>query len=161
EQPGNEDVRSGNALVGETNDASLNDIRPRAATGAHLRPGIGHAAGGPVAEGAGRAGSGTGCYGSQGGIGTASRIGPIGAGEPRLGVLVQTNFGGDLVIDGAPVWRMLQPQAAVTMPDHARGEGSVMIVVATDAPISARDLERLAARAVFALARTGSSYSHG
>ncbi len=161
EQPGNEDVRSVNALVGETNDGFLNDIRARAVTEAHVRSAIGNAAGGPVAEGAVGAGTGTVCYGWKGGIGTASRIVPIGAGEARLGVLVQTNFGGDLVIDGAPVWRMLQPQAAVTMPDHARGDGSVMIVVATDAPISARDLERLAARAVFALARTGSSYSHG
>ncbi|HEX7085338.1 MAG TPA: P1 family peptidase [Vicinamibacterales bacterium] len=161
EQPGNEDVRSVNALVGETNDGFLNDIRARAVTEAHVRSAIESAAGGTVAEGAVGAGTGTICYGWKGGIGTASRIVPIGAGEVRLGVLVQTNFGGDLVIDGVPVWRTLQPQAAIMRPALARGDGSVMIVVATDAAIGARDLERLAARAVFALARTGSSYSHG
>lgn len=161
EQPGNADVRSVNALVGETNDGYLNDIRTRAVTEAHVRAAIENATGGPVAEGAVGAGTGTICYGWKGGIGTASRVVPTSAGEVRLGVLVQTNFGGDLVIDGVPVWRMLQPRAVLGMPEHARGDGSVMIVVATDAAIGARDLERLAARAVFALARTGSSYSHG
>jgi len=161
EQPGNEDVRSVNALVGETNDGFLNDIRARTVTETHVRAAIGNASDGPVAEGAVGAGTGTVCYGWKGGIGTSSRIVPIGEEEVRLGVLVQTNFGGDLVIDGVPIWRTLQPRAANVSTGHARGDGSVIIVVATDAAVSPRDLERLAARAVFGLARTGSSYSHG
>jgi D-aminopeptidase len=159
-RPGNEDVRSVNALVGETNDGGLNDIR-----GGHVRQkdvvaAIRGAAPGPVEEGSVGAGTGTRCFGWKGGIGTASRKLPARYGGWILGVLVQTNFGGVLTIDGAPVGRELgrydfKPEG------ETRTTGSCMIVVATDAPLSPRDLERLAARAVFGLARTGSSYSHG
>lgn len=161
-RPGNEDVRSVNALVGETNDGGLNDIR-----GGHVRredvvAAIRGAAPGPVAEGAVGAGTGTRCFGWKGGIGTASRKLPAPYGGWTLGVLVQTNFGGVLTIDGAPVGRELgryefQPSGG----NGGSGGGSCMIVVATDAPLSPRDLKRLAARAVFGLARTGSAYSHG
>jgi D-aminopeptidase len=162
-RPGNEEVRSVNAVVGETNDGGLNDIR-----GGHVRredvvAAIRGAATGPVEEGSVGAGVGTRCFGWKGGIGTASRKLPAGYGGWTLGVLVQTNFGGVLTIDGAPVGRELgrydfKPGAG---PGGGGGYGSCMIVVATDAPLSARDLKRLAARAVFGLARTGSSYSHG
>jgi D-aminopeptidase len=163
-QPGNETIRSVNAVVGETNDGWLNDIRARPVTADHVEDAIRRAVGGPVAEGAVGAGTGTVCFGWKGGIGTASRIVKTEAGDTRIGVLVQTNFGGDLVIDGIPVWRTLAPpsRASGAMQQAAeRGDGSVMIVVATDAAITARDLQRLAARVVFGLARTGSSYSHG
>ena len=161
-RPGNEDVRSVNALVGETNDGGLNDIR-----GGHVRQedvvaAIRGAAAGPVEEGSVGAGTGTRCFGWKGGIGTASRKLPARYGGWILGVLVQTNFGGVLTIDGAPVGRELGRYDFKLEGDaKASGHGSCMIVVATDAPLSPRDLERLAARAVFGLARTGSSYSHG
>jgi D-aminopeptidase len=160
-RPGNEDVRSVNALVGETNDGGLNDIR-----GGHVRredvwAAIRGATPGPVEEGSVGAGTGTLCFGWKGGIGTASRTLPARYGGFTLGVLVQTNFGGVLTVDGAPVGRELGRYAF--KPDggsHTDG-GSCMIVVATDAALSPRDLKRLAARAVFGLARTGSSYSNG
>src|SRR5213593_261684 len=161
-RPGNEEVRSVNALVGETNDGGLNDIR-----GGHVRQedvlaAIRGAAPGPVEEGSVGAGTGTRCFGWKGGIGTASRKLPTRYGGWILGVLVQTNFGGVLTIDGAPVGRELGRYEFKPEGDaKASGSGSCMIVVATDAPLSARDLKRLAARAVFGLARTGSSYSHG
>jgi D-aminopeptidase len=162
--PGNEDVRSVNALVGETNDGSLNDIRGRHVTATDVRAAIDAAAGGPVAEGSVGAGTGTVAFGWKGGIGTASRQVPAAAGTHTLGVLVQSNYGGVLTMDGVPVGRELGryafgPSRAGGAADHA--DGSCMIVVATDAPLDARDLERLAARAVFGLARTGSSYSNG
>jgi D-aminopeptidase len=154
DQPGNEKVVSVNALVGETNDGRLNDIR-----GLHVRPShaiaaIRAAATGPVEEGSVGAGTGTICYGWKGGIGTASRVLPASLGGYTLGVLVQTNFGGHLTMGGAPVGRELARPSAP-------GDGSCMIVVATDAPADARELRRIAARAIFGLARTGSSYSHG
>ncbi len=152
--PGNEQVRSVNAVVGETNDGGLNDIRGRHVTIAHVREAIRRAAGGKVEEGSAGAGTGTIAFGWKGGIGTASRVLPAAQGGHTLGVLVQTNYGGRLVMDGAPVGREL-------LRDSAPSAGSCMIVVATDAPLDARDLGRLAARSVFALARTGSSYSHG
>jgi D-aminopeptidase len=164
-QPGNESVRSVNALVGETNDGGLNDIRGQHVTKSHVLAAIAAAREGPVAEGSVGAGTGTQCFGWKGGIGTASRAVPVGPERYALGVLVQTNFGGVLTVDGMPVGKLLGrysfgPAApsggAETSPD-----GSCMIVVATDAPLDARDLKRLAARAVFGLARTGSSYSHG
>ena len=153
-QPGNEHVVSVNALVGETNDSVLNDIR-----GMHVRredviAAIRGAKSGPVIEGSVGAGTGTMCYGWKGGIGTSSRH----ADGYTVGVLVQTNFGGVLTMGGAPVGRELGKYAYA---GAGSGDGSCMIVVATDAPLTARDLKRLAARAVFGLARTGSSYSNG
>ncbi len=164
-RPGNEGVRSVNALVGETNDGGLNDIRGDHVTRTHVISAIDAARDGPVEEGSVGAGTGTRCYGWKGGIGTASRILPAEYGGYRLGVLVQTNFGGVLTIGGAPVGKDLgRYDFAPNPPGHADldpGAGSCMIVVATDAPLSPRDLKRLAARAVFGLARTGSSYGNG
>ena len=162
-QDGNGDVRSLNALVGETNDGALNDIRGQHVTREHVLAAIAGASDGPVAEGAVGAGTGTVCYGWKGGIGTASRVLPARHGGFALGVLVQTNFGGVLTIAGAPVGRELGRYAY--SPGGGTGadspDGSCMIVVGTDAPVDARDLRRIAARAVFGLARTGSSYSNG
>ncbi len=161
-QPGNEDVRSVNALVGETNDGGLNDIRALPVTGAHVRRAIEEASTGPVAEGAVGAGTGTICYGFKGGIGSASRVVSVGAERYTVGVLVQTNFGGVLTVDGVRIGDRLTRVAAAPRADGVNpDDGSCMIVVATDAPLTSRDLERLAARSVFGLARTGSSYSHG
>jgi len=160
-QPGNEQVRSVNAVVGETNDGGLNDIRGLHVTAAHVLDAIRGAAGGPVAEGAVGAGTGTICYGWKGGIGTASRRVAAERGGYTVGVLAQTNFGGHLTIAGVPIWRSLQPARAARADARGDQDGSCMLVVATDAPLDARDLRRLAARAVFGLARTGSSYSNG
>lgn len=173
EQSGNEDVRSVNALVGETNDGALNDIRGFHVTAAHVRSAIASAKEGAVAEGAVGAGTGTVAFGWKGGIGTSSRRLRAG-GEPAadwtVGVLVQTNYGGRLTIAGVPIWRELPPSPkASAAQGSGRGrdgasesaDGSCMVVVATDAPLDARDLERLAARAIFAMARTGSTYSNG
>jgi D-aminopeptidase len=159
-QPGNESVRSVNALVGETNDGTLNDIRGLHVTTAHVTRAIESARGGAVDEGAVGAGTGTICFGWKGGIGTASRALPANAGGYVLGVIVQTNFGGNLTIDGVPIWKSLG-RAASLLPHANTADGSCMIVIATNAPLTARDLQRVAARGVFALARTGSSYSHG
>jgi D-aminopeptidase len=161
---GNEDVRSVNALVGETNDGGLNDIRGRHVTPDDVRGAIVGARDGAVDEGSVGAGTGTVCYGWKGGIGTASRVLPERYGPYTVGVLVQTNFGGVLTIDGVQVGRALgryafAPKSPADGADAL--DGSCMIVVATDAPLDARDLGRLAARAVFGLARTGSSYSNG
>jgi D-aminopeptidase len=153
-QPGNEQVRSVNALVGETNDGTLNDIRGLHVTREHVIAAITSARGGAVDEGAVGAGTGTIAFGWKGGIGTSSRVVRVGNDTWTIGVLVQTNYGGKLVIGGVPIWKTLTPQ---TTPH----DGSCMIVVATDAPLDARDLKRLAARGVYALARTGSSYSNG
>lgn len=166
-QPGNEDVRSVNALVGETNDGGLNDIRRPSVTREHVLQAIREAREGDVAEGAVGAGTGTIAFGWKGGIGSASRRLEARFGGYTLGVLVQSNFGGVLVVDGQPVGERLgrhpyaPSPAADSMPGSESADGSCMIVVATDAPLTARDLERLAARALFGLARTGSSYSHG
>lgn len=161
-QPGNEQVRSVNPVVGETNDGGLNDIRGLHVTTAHVTQAIARATSGPVEEGSVGAGTGTVAFGWKGGIGTSSRVVP---GGYTVGVLVQTNFGGNLTIAGAPVYRLLQPPRRAANDDRERavraGDGSCMIVVATNAPIDARDLRRLAARAVFGLGRTGSSYSNG
>jgi D-aminopeptidase len=155
-QPGNEQVRSVNAVVGETNDGGLNDIRGLHVTTSDVLQAIRGAAGGAVEEGSVGAGTGTICFGWKCGIGTASRRLANGF---TVGVLAQSNFGGNLTIGGVPVWRSLQPPRAVQAAPP--GDGSCMLVVATDAPLDARDLGRLAARAVFGLARTGSSYSNG
>jgi D-aminopeptidase len=157
QQPGNENVRSVNALVGETNDGGLNDIRGMHVQREHVIEAIRNAKGGPVAEGSVGAGTGTMCYGWKGGIGASSRLAGQRYGGYTVGVLVQTNFGGVLTMGGAPVGRELGKY-----PYSGRGgDGSCMIVVATDAPLTAKDLKRLAARAVFGLGRTGSSYSNG
>lgn len=158
-QPGNADVRSVNALVGETNDGSLNDIRALPVAAADVASAIDGAAAGAVAEGAVGAGTGTVAFGWKGGIGTASRRLTQGDATWTVGVLVQSNFGGRLTIDGVPLWRELAPPARRGV--QPSPDGSCMIVVATDAPLDARDLERLAARAIFAMARTGSTYSNG
>jgi len=183
-QQGNEQVRSVNAIIGETNDGGLNDIRGLHVTTDHVLDAIRRAATGPVAEGSVGAGTGTICYGWKGGIGTSSRRVPLdsnpGAPSYTVGVLAQTNFGGNLMISGVPVFKFLQPpgRRAANSPaagdvaypragnsaEGVRGDdadGSCMLVVATDAPLDARDLRRLAARAVFGLARTGSAYSNG
>jgi D-aminopeptidase len=166
-QPGNEAVRSVNALVGETNDAALNDIRAMRVTRADVLAALASAATGPVPEGSVGAGTGTVAFGWKGGIGTASRRLPTELGGYTLGVLVQANFGGVLMMDGVPVGRELgRREIATARPVGTgdagdAGDGSCLIVVATDAPLSAHDLERLAARAVFGLARTGSSFSNG
>jgi D-aminopeptidase len=149
--PGNEQVRSINPLVGETNDGYLNDIRARVVGRAEVMHAIESAHGGAVEEGAVGAGTGTVAFGFKGGIGTASRK----AGEYTVGALVQTNFGGSLQMAGAPVGREL----AARGPNS--GNGSCMMIVATDAPVDARNLHRMAARAIFGLARTGSSGSNG
>lgn len=161
-QPGNEHVRSVNALVGETNDGMLNDIRGLHIHTQHVLDAIAHASAGPVTEGCVGAGTGTCLYGWKGGIGTASRMLPDGS---CLGILLQGNFGGQLTIAGIPLKRLLAAQAQTPLhtqstSDHS-ADGSCMIVVATDAPLDARDLKRLAARAVFGLGRTGSSFSNG
>lgn len=167
-QPGNEAVRSVNAVVGETNDGALNDIRGFHVTREHVTAAITGTTTGAVEEGAVGAGTGTVAFGWKGGIGTSSRRVRQPNDTWTVGVLVQTNYGGRLVIDGVPVWKTLSPPAragALAEPGLPAGAvaeaGSCMIVVATDAPLDARDLKRLAARAIFALARTGSTYSNG
>jgi D-aminopeptidase len=159
-QPGNEGVRSVNAVVGETNDGTLNDIRGLHVKREHVLEAIRNARGGAVEEGSVGAGTGTICFGWKGGIGTSSRRLPERYGGYTVGVLVQTNYGGVLTIAGAPVGKELG-RYAYSGAAGDRGSGSCMIVVATDAPIDARDCRRLAARAVFGVARTGSSFSNG
>ena len=207
-QGGNEQVRSVNPLVGETNDGGLNDIRGLHVTREHVLEAIRSARTGAVAEGTVGAGTGTVCYGWKGGIGTSSRRLASDLGGYTVGVLAQTNFGGNLTIGGVPIYKSLQPpgrRSAAARPEpfdsalilslskderraqdrpfdspripsrskderlaqdrpgegRAPADGSCMLVVATDAPLDARDLRRLAARAVFGLGRTGSSYSNG
>jgi D-aminopeptidase len=154
--PGNEAVRSINPVVGETNDGTLNDIRSRPITRAHALRAIREATGGPVAEGAVGAGTGTICLGYKGGIGTSSRRLPPEPGGYTLGVLVQTNYGGQLEMAGVPLAR---PPARDPAPRPAGG--SCLIVIATDAPVDAPALARIARRAILALARTGSALAHG
>ena len=156
---GNENARSVNALVGETNDGGLNDIRGLHVTSEAVLSAITSARGGPVEEGAVGAGTGTVAFGWKGGIGSSSRRVKQDAATWTVGVLVQTNYGGRLTIAGVPVWRHLTPTERRSDADLA--DGSCMVVVATDAPLDARNLKRLAARAIYALARTGSTYSNG
>jgi D-aminopeptidase len=189
-RPGMADVRSINPVVGETNDGSLNDIRARPITREHVVAALEGATGGTVEEGAVGAGAGTVAFGWKGGIGTSSRVLPQSYGGFTVGVIVQSNYGGILTIAGAPVGRELgrysfqQAVEAREGNDDARGshavdatafpahgnhggavepspDGSIMIVIATDAPLSPRHLERLAGRALFGLARTGSTMSNG
>lgn len=183
---GMEGVRSINPVVGETNDGGLNDIRSRPITPGHVRAALEAARGGPVEEGSVGAGTGTRAFGWKGGIGTSSRVVPDELGGYTVGVLVQSNFGGILSIAGAPVGRELgrysfqgtapggDPQAGAGR-DQARegeaggrvregedeGRGSIMMVVATDAPLSPLKLERVARRAMMGLARTGSFAGNG
>src|SRR5512146_1664833 len=159
--PGNEDVVSINPLVGETNDGYLNDIRGRHITREDVFAALKNARGGPVAEGAVGAGTGTIAFSWKGGIGTASRVLPASLGGYTVGVLVQTNFGGILQVLGAPVGKELGRYAFQHEVEGGHGDGSIMIVVATDAPLSDRNLGRVAARAIMGLARTGSSASNG
>ncbi len=163
EQPGMENVRSINPVVAETNDGTLNNIRSRPITPAQVRAALTSAASGPVAEGSVGAGTGTVAFGWKGGIGTSSRVVPKSLGGWTVGVLVQTNFGGILQVLGAPVGRELGQYAFKHEAESPgeRGDGSCVMVVATDAPLSDRNLERLAARAIMGLARTGSSASNG
>ena len=178
--PGNEDVQSINPLVGETNDGYLNDIRRRSVTRDGVFGAIKTARGGMVAEGNIGAGMGTVAFGFKGGIGTSSRKLPPPLGGYTVGVLVQTNFGGILTINGAPVGRelgqyYLKEQLSGTDFNRCKpgqktstdlslchsADGSIIIVIATDAPIDHRNLQRLAARAMMGLARTGATGSNG
>ena len=151
--PGNEDVRSVNPVIGETNDGMLNDIRSRPISEADVLRAIREARPGPVDEGSVGAGRGTTALGWKGGIGTASRRVDTGA---TVGVLVQTNFGGTLTIAGAPIGRALG--TGITARPSG---GSIMIVVATDAAVDHRQLDRLARRALIGLGRAGSAMDHG
>jgi D-aminopeptidase len=166
ERPGMEEVRSINAVVGETNDGALNDIRARPITPEHVVRALESASAGAVAEGSVGAGTGTVAFGWKGGIGTSSRGLPESLGGWTVGVLVQSNFGGVLTINGAPVGRALgrysfQGALERAEPDRDGGDGSIMIVVATDAPLSPGSLARLGRRALAGLARTGSILSNG
>ncbi len=187
---GMEGVRSINPVVGETNDGGLNDIRSRPITAAQVRAALDGARPGPVEEGAVGAGTGTAAFGWKGGIGTSSRVLPESLGGFAVGVLVQSNFGGILQIAGAPVGQELgrysfrnqvgadreesQPDGQDRDPDRegviralqpeeraGESQGSIMIVVATDAPLSERNLERVGRRAIMGLSRTGSFASNG
>jgi D-aminopeptidase len=162
-QPGNERVLSVNPLAGECNDGYLNDIRARRVTQADVLQAIDEAKDGPVAEGSVGAGTGMRCLGWKGGIGTSSRKLPEALGSYTLGVLVQTNFGGVLNVAGAPVGQAL---GRYYLKEHVEDrqtpeQGSCIVVVATDAPLDARQLERLARRAILGLAAVGSPLTHG
>lgn len=171
EQPGMQQVQSINPVVGETNDGDLNAIRSRPVTATAVRRALETAKSGPVQEGSVGAGTGTIAFGWKGGIGTSSRMLPASLGGWTVGVLVQSNFGGVLQVAGAPVGRELGRyafQGAVAArttdssgPADERGDGSVIIVIATDAPLSDRNLRRVASRAMMGLGRTGSSASNG
>lgn len=154
--PGNERVESVNPVVGETNDGWLNDIRARAVKKEHVLEAIRAAVEGPVEEGAVGAGTGTTCFSFKGGIGTASRKLPASRGGWTVGVLVQTNFGGVLQIKGLLVEELLKRETGTEA-----GDGSCLIVVATDAPLDNRNLKRLAKRALLGIPRTGGYYSNG
>ena len=157
--PGNEKVGSVNAIVGETNDGFLNDIRGRHVKESHVVAAINNAKSGPVVEGNVGAGTGTICFGYKGGIGTSSRKLPEELGGYTVGVLVQTNFGGVLEINGVPVAKELGNYPFKDILEKA--DGSCMIVVATDAPVNERNLERMAKRAMMGLSKTGGVASNG
>lgn len=157
--PGNEDVRSINVVVGETNDGRLNDIRGRHVGRDEVFAAIRTATDGTVEEGSVGAGTGTVAFGWKGGIGTSSRKLPAKLGGWTVGVLVQTNFGGILTIDGAPVGQLLGQYYLKNELENA--DGSIMIVIATDAPVDARNLRRIAARSMWGVARTGGAATNG
>ncbi len=164
--PGNEGIVSVNPVVGETNDSFLNDIRGRHVRKEHVLEAIRKAAGGPVAEGSVGAGTGTMCYGYKGGIGTSSRKLPARQGGYTVGVIVQSNHGGVFQIAGTRVADLLKDSPSAFPVDSGRPsdpvvQGSIMIVVATDAPLDARNLERLAQRAGIGIHRTGGYNSNG
>jgi D-aminopeptidase len=158
--PGNETVRSVNPVVGETNDGFLNNIRAGYVQEHHVLEALRQASGGAVAEGNVGAGTGTRCFGFKGGIGTSSRKLPEKLGNYTLGVLVQTNFGGILQINGAPVGQELGKYYLKETLETVH-DGSCMIVVATDVPLDARQLRRLARRALYGLVRAGGISTHG
>jgi D-aminopeptidase len=169
-RPGMQGVQSINPVVGETNDGSLNAIRSRPIRPEHVRQALEGAQSGPVEEGSVGAGAGTVAFGFKGGIGTSSRVIPPTLGGYTIGVLVQSNFGGVLQVLGAPVGKELgrysfrgvgQGPGRGAGSNEDVGDGSIMIVVATDAPLSDRNLKRVAARAIMGLSRTGSSASNG
>jgi D-aminopeptidase len=168
-QAGNEETASVNPFVGETNDSLLNDIRARVITPAHVLAALEAATDGPVAEGAVGAGTGTVAFGWKGGIGSSSRRLPAALGGFTVGVLVQSNYGGVLQLDGLPVGRELRQHYLRSVLEGTAGstagrgdaDGSIMIILATDAPLSDRNLKRLAARAMAGLARTGAAMSNG
>ena len=159
-QKGNENVRSVNPVVGETNDGYLNDIRGRHLRKEDVLTALKNATNGPVAEGNVGAGTGTVCFGWKGGIGTASRKLPVKLGGYTVGVLVQSNFGGVLEIAGAPVGVELGKYSFKETLDKS-GDGSCMVVVATDAPLDARNLKRLAKRALLGIGKTGGIMANG
>ena len=152
----NKNVRSVNPVVGETNDGTLNNIQARYVTKKHVFNAIKNAKSGPVQEGNVGAGTGTICFGFKGGIGTSSRVLPEEYGGYTVGVLVQTNFGGNLLISGIRIEEELKK-----MRNSESGDGSVMIIIATDAPLNSRNLKRLAKRSLYGIARTGGHCSNG
>lgn len=160
-RPGMQAVQSINPVVGETNDGTLNAIRSRPIRPEQVRQALDNASPGAVEEGAVGAGAGTVAFGFKGGIGTSSRVLPATLGGYTIGVLVQSNFGGVLQVLGAPVGKELGRYSFRNERDHDGGDGSIMMVVATDAPLSDRNLRRVAARAIMGLSRTGSSASNG
>jgi D-aminopeptidase len=161
QQPGDEQVRSVNAVVGETNDGTLNDIRARRVRPADAVAAIEAAKTGPVEEGAVGAGTGTIAFRWKGGIGTSSRKLPASLGGWTVGVLVQTNYGGVLQVAGVPVGQALGQYYLKDELSKASGDGSCIVVIATDAPLSDRNLERLAHRGLLGIARTGSPMTNG
>jgi D-aminopeptidase len=160
-QDGNENVQSVNPIVGETNDGLLNNIRRMSITKEHVWNAIENASTGPVPEGCVGAGTGTVCFGWKGGIGTSSRILPQKFGGYTVGALVQTNFGGILQMDGIPVDKNLDRYDLKEQRNETTTAGSIIIVLATDVPLSDRNLKRLARRGLTGLARTGTSMSNG
>ncbi|MER0440809.1 P1 family peptidase [Emticicia sp. W12TSBA100-4] len=161
QSPENKDVRSVNPIVGETNDGGLNDIRRRFITKEHVLEALKKAQTGAVEEGNVGAGAGTVCFGFKGGIGTSSRILPKSKGGYTVGVLVQSNFGGVLQVNGVPVSIELKKHKFSKIDEAYKDDGSCMIVVLTDAPLNAKNLKRLAARAMLGLGRTGGMAANG
>ncbi len=157
--PKNADVRSVNAVVGETNDGYLNDIQARHLTEAHFLEALKEAKSGEVAEGNVGAGTGTVCFGFKGGIGTSSRLLPESLGGYTIGVLVQSNFGGILEIAGVPIAKELENYPYKKAIESV--DGSCMIVIITDAPVSSRNLRRMAKRALLGIGKTGGVMSNG